>query len=128
MKPRSRYDLVAVIYPNSRGIAFVLLEGLSARDWMVTQMRGRSKLGHVLRRIGAQFERYSPDALVLQDMSPEGTRRSRRIRELNDAIAEIAETYGIPVFSYSRDQVRRCFHQFGLVTKQGIAETIAKQI
>jgi hypothetical protein len=91
-------------------------------------MRGRKKLDHLLTRIGAQFERYSLDALVLQDMSPEGTRRSRRIRQLNDTIAEFAETYGIPVFLYSRDQVRQCFRQFGLATKHGIAETIAKHI
>jgi len=74
-----------------------------------------SKLPHVLRRIGVQFERYPLiEALVLQDMSAEGTRRSRRIRELNDAIAEYAETYGIPVITYSREQVQGCFQQFGL--------------
>jgi hypothetical protein len=129
MNTPNRYRLVAAIYPNSRGIAFVLFEGLSAKDWMVTPRRGPSKLRHVLRRIGVQFERYPLiDALVLQDMSPEGTRRSRRIRELNDAIAEYAETYGIPVFTYSREQVQGCFQQFGLVTKYGIAETIAKHI
>jgi hypothetical protein len=129
MNTPNRYRFVAAIYPNSRGIAFVLFEGLSARDWMVTPRRGPSKLRHALRRIGVQFERYPLiDALVLQDMSPEGTRRSRRIRELNDAIAEYAETYGIPVFTYSREQVRWCFQQFGLVTKYGIAESIAKHI
>jgi len=73
----------------------------------VTPRRGPSKLPHVLRRIGVQFERYPLiEALVLQDMSAEGTRRSRRIRELNDAIAEYAETYGIPVITYSREQVQ----------------------
>ena len=72
--------------------------------------------------------RYQPAVLVLQDMSDTGTRRAERLRDLNEAIENLAEDYSIPVSRYSRAQVRESFASFGLPTKQAIAEAIAKNI
>ena len=124
-----RYALVLAIYLNTRGFGFVLFEGhLSPFDWGMREIRGPRKHGRCVTRIGKKFDRYLPDVLVLQDTSPGGTRRARRITDLNAAIAELAKSRGIPVYTYSRDQVRAAFGYLGCVNKQGLAEVIAKHI
>ena len=79
-----------------------------------------------LKKISGLLDRYTPDAIVLQDMSSTGTRRVERIRALNDEIEKSAQGRGIPVFSYSRRQVRLYFPPPH--TRQRIAETIAEHI
>lgn len=129
MKTRKRYSLVLAIYPSTRGFAFVVFEGpLSPVDWSAREVRGQHKNQRCLVAIVAILARYQPDALVLQDMSSSGTRRALRLRELNAGIAELAEECGIPIFAYSRAQVREAFEPFGLTNKHFIAETIAKHI
>ncbi len=129
MKARRRYNLVLAVYPNARGFAFVIFEGpLSPVDWSMREIRGRHKNRRCLVGIAAVLERYRPDVLVLQDMSRSGTRRAYRLTELNAGIGELAEERGIPVFAYSRAQVREAFDLFGLVNKHAIAEAIAKHI
>lgn len=126
---RQRYNLVMAIYPNTRGFAFVLFEGsLAPVAWQVVEVRGKRKNRQCLQAIARLFGRYEPDVLVLQDTKEGGTRRSRRIRDLNDAIEVFADTQSVPVVTYSRDQVRQCFAEVGTATKGAIAEAIAKRI
>ena len=124
-----RHRLVTAIYLNSRGFAFVLFEGpLAPLDWGVIEARGKNKRNRMLSRIETLFSRYRPDAVVLQNMSDNGTDRPQRIRRLNDAIAEAAERFGFPVAFFSRAEVRQRFEYLGLVTKDTIAEAVAKHI
>src|SRR6266853_643141 len=103
MISRRRYDLVLAIYPQSRGFAFVLFEGwLAPVDWGVYEARGVDKNARCLRRIDSLLALHTPDVLVLQDMSEHGTRRARRIRELNRRATELADKRGMIVSMYSR--------------------------
>jgi Holliday junction resolvasome RuvABC endonuclease subunit len=129
MNTPKRHNLVLAIYPNTRGFAFVAFEGpLAPVDWGIKEIRGRRKNQQCLVGIGAIIERCEPDVFVLQDTSPTGTRRARRIRDLNAEIAEFSEHCGIPVYAYSRAQVRQAFRHLGLANKHSIAEAIAKHI
>jgi Holliday junction resolvasome RuvABC endonuclease subunit len=129
MNSRKRYNMVLTIYPNTRGFAFVAFEGpLSPVDWSVKEARGRQKNSRCLLGVAALLDQYRPDVLVLQDMSSSGTRRALRLRELNASIEELAGDQGIPVYAYSRAQVRQAFASFGFGTKHSIAEAIAKHI
>jgi hypothetical protein len=74
------------------------------------------------------LDQYLPDVLVLQDTSTHGTPRARRIVQLNEAIAALAEARGLPVYAYSRDKIREAFARFGATNKQALAEIIAKHI
>jgi len=126
---RRRHDLVFAIYPQSRGFAFVLFEGwLTPVDWGVYEARGADKNSRCLRRLDSLLAMHTPDVLVLQDMSERGTRRARRIRELNSHAAELAEQRGMHVSTYSRAEVVEFFEEKGATTKLRIAETIAKYI
>ena len=129
MKTSRRYELVLAIYPNTGGFAFVLFEGsLSPVDWGVTAVRGLCRNDRCLQIIERMFVRHEPDALVLQDTSPTGTRRARRITKLNAAILKLAELNNIPIYTYSRASVRNAFSYLGSPSKHAIAETIAKHI
>jgi hypothetical protein len=124
-----RYELVLSIYPNTRGFAFVLFQSaLSPFDWGVKEMRGRRKHSRCLAKIVTLLDRYHPDILVLQDTSPNGTRRVRWVTNLNAAIAELAKGREMLVYLYSREDVRGAFGYLGAVNKQIIAEVIAKHI
>lgn len=129
MISRRRHDLVLAIHFQSSGFAFVLFEGwLAPVDWGVYDARGVDKNALCLNRIEALITLHTPDVLVLQDMSDNGTRRAGRIRELNEDAAELADQSGLLVRTYSRAQVIEHFEEFGAVTKRGIAETIVKHI
>jgi len=122
-----RYAFVLAIYVNTRGFAFVLFEGsLAPVDWSVRELRGPRKQARCLARIVTLLDQFLPDVLVLQDTS--ATLRARRITELNEAIAALAEARGLPVYVYSRDKVREAFAHFGVNNKQALAEIIAKHI
>ncbi len=123
-----RYGLVLAIYPNSRGFAFAAFESaLSPFDWGVKEVRGKAKNKQCKIAISALIERLDPVVVVLQDMSPNGTRRARRLRELNLGIAEIAAAQAIPIFNYSRTYVRQAFGGLS-ATKESIAKSIAAHI
>ena len=92
MTRTQRYGLVAAIYPNARGFAFVLFEGeLSPVDWGVMEVRGRDRNKNCLRTIGNIFAQYDLDAVVIRETLAPGSCRTTRIRNLNNAIAELAE-------------------------------------
>src|SRR6267142_2815139 len=106
MISRKRYDLVFAIHLQSRGFAFVLFEGwLAPVDWGVYDARGAYKNARCLDRIDSLLALHTPDVLVLQNMTENGTHRANRIRELNQEAAELADQRGILVRTYSRAQV-----------------------
>jgi hypothetical protein len=124
-----KYALVLAVYLNTRGFAFVLFEGhLAPVDWGVKEMRGIKTNRRCLARIAVILDRYQPDVLVLQDTSLQGTRRARRIRNLNAALSELAQHRNIPSYAYSRAVVRSAFGYLGLPNKQALAELIIKYI
>jgi hypothetical protein len=129
MMLRRRYELVLAVYINSRGFAFVAFEGsLAPLDWGVKEIRGRHQNARCLARFDLLLDRYEPAALVLQDMSPNGTRRGERIRALNTSMGEHAEERGVPIYAYSRADVRSAFGHLGVINKHDLAEVIAKHI
>jgi hypothetical protein len=126
MTALTHHTCILSIYSNRHGFGFVVFEGhLAPVDWGIAWVRGRRKNRECVRRISALLGRHNPAALVIRQISE---RMPRRIRDLNEGIAALAETQGISVFAYSRMQVRECFGYLGAPTKQYIAEVIAKHI
>lgn len=124
-----RHALVLSIYLNTRGFAFIVFEGpLAPFDWGIREMRGPGKYKLCLTRIMQLFERYALNVLVIQDTSKHGTERAPWISNLNAAIAAFAKHRDVPVFAYSREQVRVVFEPYECPNKQRLAELIAKHI
>jgi hypothetical protein len=129
MNVRRRHVFVLAVYPSTRGFAFVLFEGaLSPADWGVKEIRGAQKNNRCLLAIASLIDQYQPGVLILQDTSPRGTRRARRIRNLNASIGELAESVGIPTIAYSRIEVLNAFASVAPRNKHDLAEAIAKHI
>jgi hypothetical protein len=127
-EPR-KYPLIAAIYPNSRGFAFVVFEGPFAPvDWGTTAARGSDKNLHCLKMGTRLFARYRPELLLLQDTSTDGTYRAERIRFLNNDLAALAEGDGVQVIRVTRDQIRRTFSYLDAPTKHQIATAIVRHI
>jgi len=124
-----RYVLVLAIYFNSRGFAFVIFESsLSPVDWGVKEVRGDRKHARCLVKIDAILDQYQPDVLVLQDSSPRGTLRARRITKLNSAIAELATGRGMALYAYSRADIWNAFRDVGVSNKHDLAMVVALNI
>jgi hypothetical protein len=129
MNHARKYALTMSLYTNSRGFAFVLFEGtLSPYDWGVVEIRGLKKDAQITEKVRGLLDRYAPDVLVMQDMSPEGTRRANRLAMLNASLGSLARELGIPVFAYSRAEVYSEFRSTGFANKQTLAGLIAKHI
>ena len=122
-----RYEWVLSIYATARGFGFVLFEGTQPFDWGAREVRGEDRNESCLQNIAGLLDQYEPQALVLRSIT-DTTRQSRRIQKLNAAMETLAEVRGIPVFSYSRVEIRQCFGHLGSATKHAIAEAIARHI
>ena len=124
-----RYDLVMAVFPNARGFAHVVFEGpLSPVDWGMSDVRGDHRNRQCLRLVSVLLARYAPDILILRDVSCILPVRRQRLPQLIEAIEALAETKGIPVAKFSREQVRQSFSHLGSPTRYAIVETIAKHI
>jgi hypothetical protein len=122
-------DLVLAVYPNTRGFGFVLFEGvLTPVDWGVVRPHGTEKNGSCLTRFEQMVARQRPDVLVLEDMAVEASRRYARIRDLNQAIAELAAREKILSIQYALARVRDYFAQLSAFTRYARAEFIAQHI
>lgn len=120
---------VLAVYATARGFAFVLFEGPeNPIDWGAKELRGRRKNNRTLDEVEKLIDRYRPDALVIEDISEKGSRRSSRIRRLYRALGHLAATEYVDLYRYSRNVVRGTFAPTGAVTKVEIAEAIARQI
>src|SRR5262249_33613263 len=130
MNHTRRYLLALSVHLNTRGFAFVLFESpLAPFDWGTPEIRGERKHERCLSKIAALLDQYKPEGIVLQDMSDEGTQRAQRIAKLNAAVIALAKSRDLLVFEYSRKIVSDTFYQqYGVETKQDIAEIIAKSI
>ena len=126
----SRFNVfVLSIYPTSRGFAFVVFESAeSPFDWGTKEFRGRDKNVETLRALAALIDRYRPEALVIEDFTVKGSRRSPRVRKLYRALIHLAETEQVEVHRISRAQVKLCFASVGATTKYEIAVAIASEI
>lgn len=119
---------VLSVYPTSHGFAFVLFEGPETPfDWGIKDIRDRQRTTKTLDAVQAIMTRYLPDVLVLEDTGL-GSRRTIRIRRLYQMLNHLADTQGVPVVRYSRNDVRKCFSAVGARTKYEIAKAIANQI
>lgn len=124
-----RPKLVLAIHFQTKGFGFVLLQGwFSPVDWGTPEVQGRDRATRCLKHIDALITLHTPDVLVLQDTGKTGTRRAPRIRALNRQTLQLAKRRGIPVHTYSREQVLGYFEDLGASTKHRIAEIIAQHI
>lgn len=128
MDVKRRYEYVMAVVPSARGVAHVVFEGpFSPISWGAMDVRGDNRSRRSVEGIARLFGRFPPTALILQDMDG-ASNRPAAVRMVNDALAVFAETQGVEVALFTRDQVRESFVGQGLTSRQQVAEAIARRI
>ena len=119
-----RPELVLAIYPNARGIAFVLFEGPNALvDWGISELRRGERHKRCFRLVERLQEKYRPDILVLRRDMPDGWNA-----ELAQRFIGLAKRKEIPVVHISRNEVRQVFSTLGRPTRYAIVREIVRRL
>ncbi len=121
-------ERVLAIDPIPRGFGFVVLEEepLQLVDWGVVSCRKRrgSRCELVLDRM---LRRYEPTVLVFEDPSDARELRQEALTAFMLSIAEILANSAVPVRLYSRGEIRESFASAGALTKEAIAQVLARR-
>lgn len=113
------------VFPNTRGFAFVVFEGLLPVDWGVSEAEGSDRHETCLRRVATLLVKYSPDVLLLRDSSEA---RAPRIATLIEAIALLPRHPSVTCLGVTRMLVREAFAHLARPTREAIARAIAERI
>lgn len=123
-----RPALTLGIYPTARGFGWIVFEGPFAPfDWAVVGVKA-DKNSACLRAIESLIERFHPETLVLEAFERRSSARANRITRLCRAITCLAEDRGVSVAVYRRSDITDCFRTIGAVTRQEIAEAVARHV
>ena len=124
MKNNSK--VILAIYPNARGFGYAFFETpIDVRDCGVVSILpicNKRCLGRVQKFI----THYEPVLVVLQDLSTSHSRKSQRVKKLVASIIQCCQDKGLPVKTYSQEQIRFVFEQFKVYTKYEIAKRITE--
>lgn len=120
---------VLAIHPTTQGFGYVLMASpLSPIDWGTREARGRNKNAACIKKVAHLIDAHQPDAIILEDPTAQGSRRSARIRRLSWAIATLAGDRAVDVHAYPRRMVHERFARVGARTGYEIATAIAMSV
>lgn len=117
---------LVALHCGAKGVGFVVFEGQAIYDWGTIVVHG-DKNAMALRKLTRLIDRFSPEVLVLEDANT-AARRADRLVHLYNAIASLCQSRNIGVQLYPQWAIQHHFSQVGAVTRQEIAEAIARQL
>ena len=109
----SKNNIIMAIYPNSRGLGFVLC-GDTPNDIIsrgVGSLSILSPYGYV-SRLRKMITRYRPSIVVLKDYYDAGVVVSPRVRKIIEAMEKEAYSNELTVYRYSRKHIRKIFEPY----------------
>ena len=118
---------VLAIDPSPRGFGFAVLqdEPLETLDWGLSSCK---RFGGSCSRMTAKtIRRTRPTAIVFENWRSAHPNRVMPLWRFLKQIADVLDTAGVPVYTYSRDQIRAVFEPIGAYTKQQIAEVLVNR-
>jgi hypothetical protein len=116
------------IQPTSRGFGWALFESpLSVLDWG-TMTAKPSRPGRILNRLERLLRRHEPAAIVIRSMGRGEAHRSPSVTRLQQRVVTLAETLGIHVVQYDRQDILTCFKHLGAPNRYEIAQFIAQHV
>jgi hypothetical protein len=118
---------ILAISPSTRGFGFAVLDKPGTLvDWGVKSVKGDKNSQSIAKVVGL-IDHYEPKVLVLPDHSTKQSRRSPRIKALNQELLALASGHNVKLASYSHEKVRRFFFDGEEGTKDAIAEILANR-
>lgn len=117
-------DRLISIFPNSNGVAFIILDEVGAiLDYGNVSTRPVNNEKY-FRKIKKIISYYLPKTLLVEDCC-KYSRKSERVKDLINMICEYAKDF-TKVYKYSRKQVKETFEVFGARNKFEISRKISE--
>lgn len=114
---------MVVIYPNSFGMGYVICEGpKNLVNYGVAKIRPLTKDKHI-KRLLLFVKQYSPSLIILRGYH-NSDRISSRVKRVITSFEMEAIKLHLPIYKYSRHDLKEVFKQFGKSNKYGISKTI----
>lgn len=116
--------LVVTLYPNAFGMGYVISETPKELiNYGIAKIRPLTKDKYI-KRLLVFIQRYKPTLILLRGYSDSDNRISKRVIKVIDAFEKEAEKLELPIFKYSRDNIKEVFGQFDGNSKYTISKTI----
>ena len=126
MRQDQRYERVLALHLNRRGLSFCLFDAPgSLHDWGIKHAAWRTRQEATLAIARHLMDRFTPDAVVIEDVSAIGARRSSRVAALYREIEVLAEERSINSYIYPWEAVFAAFASRQPTSRHDIAVHVA---
>jgi len=116
--------MVITLYPNAFGMGYVISETPKELiNYGIARVRPLSK-NHYVKRLLYYIRQYRPTIIILRGYRDEDNRISKRVTNIIQNFENEAEKLNLPIFKYSREDIKEVFKQFGGNSKYAISKTI----
>ena len=117
--------IILALFPNTRGLGYacLVMPEKKLKDSGVLTIRPICN-SKILERIKTFIDFFKPEIVVIKDYGSDYSRQERRGARLVESITKYAKEMRLPVYHYTRQQVRDIFEQFGAKSKTEIAQRI----
>lgn len=117
--------LTVTLYPNAFGMGYVISENPKELiNYGIAKIRPLTKDKYV-KRLLKFIQRYKPSLILLRGYADTDNRISKRVMNVIDTFEKEAENLNLPVYKYSRDDIKQVFSQFEGNSKYIISKTIS---
>lgn len=121
----STNPLTVTLYPNSFGMGYVISESPKVIiNHGMARIRPLTKDKYI-KRLLRFIQFYKPTLIILRGYKANDPRISERIVKVIDGFEHEAKRLNLPVFKYTRDDIKTVFKQFGGNSKYEISKTLA---
>ena len=121
----NEHPIILALYPNARGLGYACVNVVEKKllEQGIANIRPVAN-GGIIERIKQFIEYHNPTVIVIRDAKGTTSKNIERLYELNTFITLYAKHKHIPVYRYTRRQIRDVFELFGATTKEQIAKQL----
>lgn len=117
-------QLILALYPNSFGMGYVLCESPKELiNYGIARVRPLSKDKYI-KRLHHFVKQYRPTIILLRGYQKKDKRISKRVIKIIESFEKEAARLDLPIFMYSREDIKEVFKQFEASSKYTISKTI----
>ncbi len=118
-------ELTLVLFPNYFGMRYLICENpKELLNYGMSKIRPFTK-DRYIKRLHKFLKQYKPALVILRGYETDDNRISKRTINVINSFKNEAEANNIPVYQYSRTQIKEVLSEFGGKSKFGIAKTIS---
>ena len=116
--------VVLSFFPNAIGFGYVCLETpQKLLKSGIIKVRPICN-GPILKQVKELVELFNPTIVIVRDFDSNPPHRNKRVQQAISGITTYAKEQHIPIYRYSRQQIRDVFEQFGATSKYEISKKI----